>query len=70
MPRIYDMDNNPLDYCKDCWIDGIDNFKKEVEDNKAEFEDWEGNVNCPHPYYEDTKYTCELCNKSLTKEDE
>jgi len=61
MPRIYDANNNPLDYCYDCFITGKHGFDE--DDNTIDFD-------ADHPPYQDTEgYRCEVCGKLLTEED-
>ncbi len=58
MPRIYDENNEPFDFCKDCFPDEL-NFH---DGNNNEY-------NADHPPYEYEEYTCEECGKKLTAED-
>ena len=59
MPRIYNEDRDPLDYCKKCFVtvklDALQNPNNDVD--------------AEHPDYDDTIYTCEICNKKLTLQD-
>lgn len=59
MPRIYDEDRNPIDYCKKCFqtveIDALQNEANEVD--------------ADHPDYEETGYKCTVCKKLLTEKD-
>lgn len=60
MPRIYDVDNNPHDFCNECFPDELD------------FEDGVNNgYNADHPDYDDNPdiYKCEECEKQLTNLD-
>lgn len=67
MPRIrvyYNeahTDNNPLDFCRDCWDEACATY----EDNPLA----EITVD-DHPPYDDTDYKCELCRKPLTEKDD
>lgn len=67
MPRIRlyyaegNTDNNPLDFCKDCWDEAVE----EYENNplaEISIDD--------HPPYDDTDYKCDKCHKKLTEEDD
>jgi len=59
MPRIYDENREPLDYCKKCFSTvKLDALQNELND-----------VDADHPDYEDTDYTCQICNKPLTRKD-
>ena len=85
MPRIYDKENNPLDYCRDCFP-GEDVFLNEQGcwDNKNDMEKCRFcnlaygesdrcchyGYNCDHPSYEDTEYECAECDCELTSEDD
>lgn len=70
MPRIYTSNNDPLDFCRDC-------FPTEEEAN-AEYGDMgdgpDGRGNCftydaDHPAYSDTDERCHSCRRRLTDRD-
>ena len=84
MPRIYDKNNNPLDYCLDCFPDeeqfrtdeGCRDDKRDV--GKCRFcnlghssteKSCHYSYNADHPPYEDTNYDCMECDCELTSED-
>lgn len=70
MPRIYDSESNPLDFCADCFPD---EESAEIEYGQGEDgPDGRGNCyswNAEHPDYEHEDYCCEECSKPLTCED-
>lgn len=67
MPRIYDHENNPLDFCRSCWPRNADEAREALDLPK----DWdEGNYECSHPpYFECEGYSCEICDLLLTDKD-
>lgn len=62
MPRIYDEDNNALDFCRWCFPDKDEAFDRYGEAGK-------NSHNEDHPDYDDTDYRCEDCKKKLTSHD-
>jgi hypothetical protein len=59
--RLYDTDNNPLDYCRGC-------FPRTLLD-AAELLDEPSSLishDADHPPYSDTDYQCEECAQPLT----
>lgn len=72
MPRIYDSASNPRDFCKK-------HFPKTEEKAFSQLgilgdgPDNRGNCfayEADHPPYEGEDYTCEICNKKLTANDD
>lgn len=60
MPRIYDEDNNALDFCKSCMptkAEAISTYGKDADFDNT------------HPDYNGEDYTCESCGKTLTDKD-
>jgi hypothetical protein len=57
MPRCYSKDNDPDDYCADCWdtVDKTDDCPRSGHD---------------HPPYCDTEYDCKECGKALRCRDD
>lgn len=70
MPRVYDAESNPVDFCKECFPDYEEAFDKygegEGPDDRGNCFDYES----IHPEYLDTDYTCEDCGKPLTEKDD
>lgn len=62
MPRIYDEENNALDYCQHCYPEAAKKFANEGLDV--------GNFDCDHPDYADTDYECETCGEELDEEND
>ena len=66
MPRIYNGDSDPVDFCKRC-------FPKTEAIAKVKYGEGEGpdeRGNCfsydaEHPSYNETDYKCEICGKDL-----
>jgi hypothetical protein len=70
VPRIYDSQSNPLDFCKACFPSARDAF--EQYGNVGDGPDGRGNCygyNDEHPPYEDEDYTCENCRRLLRARD-
>lgn len=61
MPRIYNTDRDPLDYCRECYPE-----KKAAE--IAALGD-EADYDAPHPAYEFESYDCDCCKKPLSGKD-
>lgn len=69
MPRIYTSENDPLDFCAECFppedeADAEYKGKGEGPDKRDCY-----GYDCDHPPYSDTGYTCECCEKELTDDD-
>jgi hypothetical protein len=60
MPRIYNNEGEPLDYCNGC-------YEEAEEDAQADGLDCDAD----HPPYEEehSPYHCESCGEELTQED-
>ncbi len=57
MPRIYDEDRNPIDFCRFCFPT---EYNAEIEyGENCEYE-------AEHPDYSFDDYVCEVCLSSLT----
>lgn len=80
MPRVYfqyedDIEPNvPLDICMPCWMlldenELSDRIGEDVFDVIASLEDAGGNGH-DHPSYGECDYTCLLCGRLLTEEDD
>lgn len=82
MPRIYDKENNPLDYCNKCFPAELDflavaNCLNDSETIKCKFcnKNFSGEGGChysyeaDHPEYSDTDYCCVICHKKLHDSD-
>ena len=71
MPRIYDSQSNPIDFCLSHFPSEGFAFKK--YGNVGDGPDGRGNCydyNSDHPDYADSDhYTCEKCHKRLTERD-
>lgn len=74
MPRIYRSDDEPLDFCKNCFPNEAD-----AEEEYGDVEKWgegpdkRGNCfgyNSAHPPYVETDYRCETCNRLLVARDD
>ena len=66
MPRIYDGNSDPYDYCLRCFPSEAQAVKKH---GAGEGPDGRGNCfsyNDDHPDYDGEDYKCEKCRKSLT----
>ena len=63
MPRIYDPNNTPLDYCRSCFPSGAA--------TKAKYGDVVFDYDADHPAYEGDlgAYGCATCGAALTKPD-
>ena len=61
MPRIYDENNNPLDFCRDCWPKDEATAKQEYGDGI--------DYDCSHPDYQGEGYTCDDCGDDLQSRD-
>lgn len=57
MPRIYTIDNEPLDYCRLCWPAAM---------RGAQIDD---DTNAEHPDYGESPYLCETCLRTLDERD-
>lgn len=60
MPRIYDEDNNALDFCRGCMptkTEAIQLYGKNAD------------INANHPDYDGEDYDCETCGEPLTGKD-
>lgn len=71
MPRIYTSQSDPIDFCLKCFPK--EESAKEQYANLGDGPDNRGNCfdyNADHPPYQDDDYTCEKCNKKLTKKDD
>lgn len=70
MPRIYDGDSNPVDFCRKCFP-SLSVAQRKY--GSGEGPDERGNCFTydteSHPPYSDTDYTCETCGKPLTDAD-
>lgn len=70
MPRIYNKQSDPIDFCNKHFPNENDAIKKyDVGDDGPD-----GRGDCfayeaDHPDYDTTDYTCEICNKKLTSKD-
>lgn len=62
MPRLFDEDENALDFCLKC-------FPSEQEAERIYGEAGKNSYEEVHPDYDDTEYRCEKCNKPLTDKD-
>jgi hypothetical protein len=70
MPRIYDGNSDPHDFC-------LRHFPQTEEKARKRFGAGEGpdnrgncfGYNAEHPPYSDTDYGCEMCGKRLTDND-
>lgn len=70
MPRIYDSQSNPLDFCRACFPDEETAARRYA--NRGDGPDGRGNCfgfRDDHPAYEDEDYTCENCGKPLRARD-
>jgi len=73
MPRIYDSESNPVDYCKPCFPKTeAEAFKKHGHEGDGP----DGRGNCfgydaDHPDYEDgfMDYRCHTCRRKLKARD-
>ncbi len=70
MPRIYTSTSDPIDFCKRHFPNEA---KARLDFGKlGDGPDGRGNCfahNAEHPEYEGEGYTCEVCNKELTEQD-
>jgi hypothetical protein len=55
MPRIYNSDNEPLDYCRTCYPFMVPGASAAGWDCDAD-----------HPPYDEAAYNCEECGEALT----
>jgi hypothetical protein len=63
MSRIYDADNNPVDFCNYCFPPSEDEAEEEYPNNCG----WD----CSHPPYEECEeYHCHVCGILLESEDD
>jgi hypothetical protein len=74
MPRIYASNNDPLDFCRDCFPMTEEEAFEEYG-NIGDGPDNRGNCfayEADHPDYEGwpEQYKCETCGGQLTKEDD
>jgi hypothetical protein len=70
VPRIYDSQSNPLDFCKPCFPSEED--AEEEYGNVGDGPDGRGNCfgyNDEHPPYEYEDYVCENCGAELKARD-
>ncbi len=61
VPRIYDEDRNPLDYCQRCFQSVVLEARQN-QDNEIEADH--------PPYLEDTDYKCDICHGRLVQADD
>jgi hypothetical protein len=70
MPRIYNKEGHPFDYCKFCMLS---EEQAEIEHNhdKLIFTPDNGGFgyDSEHPEYEYTEYKCDECEDELTEAD-
>ena len=72
MPRIYDSQSNPLDFCKRCFPK-TEEMAFALYGNLGDGPDDRGNCfgyDDEHPPYEETDYRCAACKRRLTGEDD
>ena len=74
MPRIYNSESEPLDFCRDCW-QYLDDEETAAEEHGGRETGPDGRGDCfafdaEHPPYSECDYTCEDCNKLLTDKDD
>lgn len=70
MPRIYNGDSEPIDFCRKCFPSEDEAIE---EYGEGEGPDGRGNCfgyDCAHPPYWDTDYVCEKCEEPLTDLDD
>lgn len=72
MPRIYTSESDPLDFCKGCFPNEADAFKKygtlgDGPDNRGNCFGYDAG----HPPYEEESepFRCEVCHKKLVAKD-
>jgi hypothetical protein len=58
MPRIYDFQRDPIDFCIKCFPEMKTRYNPKTCD-----------INADHPSYNDTDYECEKCHSLLTEKD-
>ena len=73
MPRVYDSDSSPINYCRDCFPDeaeaeALHKFPVRPTDNDGRgcCFDWGSD----HPPYDGEDYRCHKCRKLLTGKDD
>lgn len=72
MPRLYNSANEPMDFCRVCWEDDEQWMRDEYNTEGEEGPDKRGDCwsfNCDHPFYSDTDYRCESCDRRLSDDD-
>jgi hypothetical protein len=70
MPRIYDGNSDPFDFCKRCFPKTEEAARRLY--GKSEGPDGRGNCfdyNAEHPDYGDTDYSCDKCGRLLVSQD-
>ena len=70
MPRVCASNNDPYDFCRQCFPD--ERKAKEILDNKGPGPDGRGNCfeyDAEHPDYGGEDYTCFFCRRRLTRQD-
>lgn len=70
MPRIYASNNDPVDFCRDCFP----SEDEAIEEYGGKGDGPDGRGNCfgwdaEHPPYGDEDYRCEQCGSVLTDDD-
>lgn len=71
MPRIYASNNDPCDYCAECYPNE-DSVTWHRLQNMGDGPDGRGNCfadEADHPDYEDDEYHCQACGELLTNID-
>ena len=72
MPRVYDSQSNPVDYCKRCFP-ATEAVAFKLHGHSGDGPDGRGNCfgyDAEHPEYDDTDYVCERCGRKLTGRDD
>lgn len=70
MPRIYTSDNDPLDFCKDCYPS--EDVAIKLYGNQGDGPDGRGNCfghDAEHPDYQGEDYKCTTCKIVLDWQD-
>lgn len=74
MPRLYASDNDPLDFCQDCWrkFAYTEDMAREEWGHRGDGPDGRGDCfewDAEHPNYEHEDYLCSICGEELTFDD-
>ena len=72
MPRIYDSNNDPINYCKKCFpkegaAENLHRFEVNEKANDGRGDCY--SYDCVHPPYEMENYKCHNCRKMLNRVD-